>query len=132
MKKQEFKKAVAGALKEYQLTRTKELRSQLSSTVEDYALNGITEAWYTTEVLKDSQNNIINIKEIEKRVTRPCKWSIERILGKDSEEITAIKKLVDEGYLKEEQLVAIEKILNDATQQVKRVIGGRISPEEID
>lgn len=127
-----FMHKVAQAKQDYAINRAKTVKQKVKRNVEDYAINGTIEKWKTTETLKDAQGNIINQKEIEREINRPAPWAIDKITGKDINELDAIRKLVDSGFLKEEQLLAVEKILDEVTIKVKGILSGDIKSEEID
>lgn len=127
----EFSDRVAKAKRRYEVTRTKDVREKVKRSVEDYAQNGAIETWETTEELFDKDGNLINTKVAKKKVTRPASWAVDKILGKDTDELTSLKKLVESGWIETEKLIAIEKLLTQLNQKVKGIINGDISPEEI-
>lgn len=122
----EFKLRVEAARKEYNQIKFKIIRDELKDKLEDIARNGAVEEQTTSEVLRDGQGNVVGYKEKTVTTSKPAGWAIEKVLGKDMTDIDAIKKIVDNGWLGEDQLMAIQEILEETNARVKEVISNGV------
>ena len=126
----EYKTKVENALYTYRTTRAKEIRGKIKKSVEDYALNGVTEEWETEETITSGEYT--THKKGTKKVKRPAPWAVEKILGKDMVELDAVKKLVDADWIDIGVLKAIERLLEDLNYKVRGLLNGSINPQSID